>query len=140
MQETGLTAVAKYAARGKQYMVVVRPHADGLVLEQLYYAEELKSFDDVPIGESVVKDEELQLAVQLIRQAASEAFQPDAYQDEVRKRMIEQIERKIAGQEITAQPAEEPKTQIIDLMAALKASLAEGTAPEAGEAEEREAG
>jgi DNA end-binding protein Ku len=143
MRDTGLTALAKYAARGKQYMVMVRPHGEGLVLEQLYYAEELKSFEDVPIGDGDVKDEELQLAVQLIRQAASAAFRPDAYQDEVRKRMLEQIERKIAGKEITTQPAEEPKTQIIDLMAALKASLEEGgkDAPaESTDADTRQAG
>jgi DNA end-binding protein Ku len=143
MRETGLTALAKYAARGKQYMVMVRPHGEGLVLEQLYYAEELKSFAEVPIGDGDVKDEELQLAVQLIRQAASDAFRPDAYQDEVRKRMLEQIERKIAGKEITTQPAEEPKTQIIDLMAALKASLEEGGRPASADtpdADERQAG
>jgi len=143
MRETGLTAVAKYAARGKQYMVMVRPHGDGLVLEQLYYADELKSFDEVPIGDGSVKDEELQLAVQLIRQSASDAFRPERYEDDTRKRMLEQIERKIAGQEITMPPAEEPKTQIIDLMAALKASLAEGGSVPAdgeGEDEARQAG
>jgi DNA end-binding protein Ku len=147
MRETGLTAVAKYAARGKQYMVMVRPHEDGLVLEQLYYGDEVKAFDEVPIGEGAVKDEELQLAVQLIRQAATDTFRPEAYEDEARKRMLEQIERKIAGKEITMPPAEEPKTQIIDLMAALKASLAQGAdsadaagQPDAGDAEERQAG
>jgi DNA end-binding protein Ku len=126
LRETGLTAVAKYAARGKQYLVLVRPEQDGLVLEQLYYADEVKSFSEVPIGDGAVKEEELALAVQLIRQSASEEFRPEAYQDEVRQRTLEQIERKVAGEEITTRPVEEPQTQIIDLMEALKASLQQG--------------
>ena len=74
---------------------------------------------------------ELQLAVQLVEQAASEAFQPDKYEDNVRKRVLDQIQRKVEGKEITEEPAEAPKTQIIDLMEALKASLkAKGTAGE----------
>ncbi len=128
LRETGLSAVAKYAARGKQYLVLVRPQEDGLVLEQLYYADELKPFSEVPIGEGEVKEEELALAVQLIQQAATTEFRPEAYQDDVRQRMLEQIERKVAGEEITTRPSEEPQTQIIDLMEALKASLAQGTA------------
>jgi DNA end-binding protein Ku len=128
MQETGLSALARYAARGKQYLVLVRPLEDGLVMEQLHYADELRAFSEVPLGEGDVKPEELQLAVQIIKQAASESFEPQKYGDDVRKRMMEQIERKIAGEEITAAPAEEPQTQIIDLMDALKASLAKSGA------------
>jgi DNA end-binding protein Ku len=124
MQETGLSALARYAARGKQYLVLVRPLEDGLVMEQLHYADELRAFSEVPLGEGEVKPEELQLAVQIIKQAASESFEPQKYGDDVRKRMMEQIEGKIAGEEITAAPVEEPQTQIIDLMDALKASLA----------------
>ena len=115
---------ARYAARGKQYLVLVRPMGDGLVMEQLHYADELRSFSEVPLGEGAVKDEELQLAVQLVKQAASDQFKPENYQDDVRSRMMEQIQRKIEGEEITAAPAEEPQTQIIDLMEALKASIA----------------
>ena len=124
MRETGLSALARYAARGKQYLVLVRPMSDGLVMEQLHYANELRSFSEVPLGEGTVKDEELQLAVQLVKQAASDEFKPETYQDDVRNRMMEQIQRKIEGEEITAAPAEEPQTQIIDLMEALKASIA----------------
>ncbi|MDH3368688.1 MAG: Ku protein [Gemmatimonadota bacterium] len=124
LQDTGLSALAKYSARGKQHLVMVRPMGEGLAMEQLLYPDEIRSFDEVPLGEGAVKDEELALAKQLIEQAAAKAFEPEKYEDEVRKRLLEQIERKIAGQEITAAPAEEPQTQIIDLMEALKASLA----------------
>ncbi len=126
MQETGLAALAKYSARGKQYLVLVRPMDEGLAMEQLHYAHELRSFSDVPLGEGEVKADELKLAIQLIKQAASKEFRPENYDDDVRNRMLEQIQRKVDGEEITAAPTEEPQTQIIDLMEALKASLAEG--------------
>lgn len=128
MKETGLSALARYSARGKQYLVLVRPQGDGLAMEQLYYADEVRSFSEVPLGEAELKPEELKLAVQLIRQAASERFDPTRYDDEVRKRQLALIERKIQGQEITAAPEEEPQAQIIDLMEALKKSLAQGEA------------
>jgi DNA end-binding protein Ku len=128
MQETGLSAVAKYAARGKQYLVLIRPMNEGLAMEQLNYPDELKSFSEVPLGDSEVKHEELALAIQLIEQAATEEFHPEKFEDEVRTRTLEQIERKVAGEDITTAPTEEPQTQIIDLMEALKASLAKGGA------------
>lgn len=128
LRETGLSAVARHSARGKQYLVLIRPEGDGLVLEQLYYADEVRPFSEVPLGDGEVKPEELTLAVQFIRQAAQDTFDPAKYEDDVRKRILEQIERKIAGQEITAAPEEEPETQIIDLMEALKQSLARGGA------------
>jgi len=133
LKQTGRVALGQYAARGKQYLVLVRPLHDGLVMEQLRYADEVRSIDEVPIPKTEVKKPELTLAVQLIEQAASEAFRPEAYADNVRKRVLEQIQRKVEGQEITEEPAEAPKTQIIDLMAALKASLAKGGGKGAGE-------
>ncbi len=123
LKHTGRVAVGQYAARGKQYLVSVRPMNGGLVLEQLRYANEVRSIAEVPIPKADVKKPELQLAMQLVEQAASEAFRPEAYEDNVRKRVLEQIQRKVDGQEITEEPTEAPKTQIIDLMEALKASL-----------------
>jgi len=123
LKQTGRVAVGQYAARGKQYVVSVRPEKDGLVMEQLRYANEVRRIDDVPIPKVDLKKPELQLAVQLVEQASSEAFKPENYEDNVRKRVLEQIQRKVEGKEITEEPAEAPKTQIIDLMEALKASL-----------------
>ncbi len=127
LREANRVAIGKYAARGKQYLVMIRPLKDGLAMEQLYYADEVRSFDEVPIGEGEVKPEELKLALQLIDQAASDAFNPESYRDEVRDRVTELISKKVEGEEITVSAAEEPKTQIIDLMEALKASLASGS-------------
>src|SRR5205807_9637322 len=123
LEKTKRVAIGQYAARGKQYLIMVRPLKGGLVMEQLRYADEIRDIAEVPIPKVEVKKPELQLAVQLVEQAASAAFQPDKYEDNVRKRVLEQIQRKVEGKEITEEPTEAPKTQIIDLMEALKASL-----------------
>ena len=127
MKQTGRVALAKWAARGKQYLVMIRPKDKGLVMQQLLYADEVKSISEVPIPDAEIKDAELKLATQLIEQIASDKFHPEHYEDEVRKRYHEAIQRKVEGQEITAAP-EAPRAQIIDLMEALKASLAKKSA------------
>lgn len=124
LRETGRVAIAKYAARGKQYLVMVRPMDKGLVLEQLRYPSEVRSFVEVPIEDVELKPAELKLAVQLIEQSASEEFHPEQYKDEVRERVLALIERKVEGEDITVTPTEEPERKIIDIMEALKASLA----------------
>jgi DNA end-binding protein Ku len=124
MRETQRCALAKWAARGKMYLVLIRPTEKGLVMQTLHYADEVRTFDEVPVGDSQVKDPELRLAMQLVDQIATEEFHPEAYTDEVRKRYLEAIERKVQGHEVTAAAPEQPRAQIIDLMEALKASLA----------------
>jgi DNA end-binding protein Ku len=126
LKQTGRVAVGQYAARGKQYLISVRPMDGGLVMEQLRYADEMRSMAEVPIPKADVKKPELLLAVQLLDQASSETFDPTKYEDTVRKRIQEQIQRKVEGHEIIEEPTEAPKTQIIDLMQALKASLNKG--------------
>lgn len=123
MRETGLSALGRYNARGKQYLVLLTPLHDGIVMHQLHYADEVRAFSEVPIPEGEVKKDELKLAVQLIEQIKSDEFEPDQYEDEVRRRVLDLIEKKIAGEDITEAPAEAPQTQIIDLMQALKASI-----------------
>ena len=139
MRATKLAAIGQYAARGKQYLVMLRPVEGGLVMETLHYRDEVRTIADVPVPEGDVKPAELALAVQLIEQAKSERFRPEAYADQVRARMLEQIQRKVDGEEIMAEPTHEPETQIIDLMEALKASLAKGGAHRPGEDEADEA-
>ena len=136
MQKSGRSALAKYAARGKQYLVLVRPYGpDGLVMQQLRYADEVKSFAEVPVGEGItVRDPELKLAMQLIDQITAADFQPEQYEDDVKKRIQEQIQRKVEGQDISTVEPEAPQAQIIDLMEALKASLEKKPAPVAAPA------
>ncbi len=124
MRRTGLSALGRYAARGKQYLVMLSPMGEGLIMEQLRYPHEIRPFSEVPLGNGEVKEAEVKLAVQFIEQVASDRFEPEKYRDEVRERVLELIDRKIAGEDITAIPAEAPQTQIIDLMAALRASIA----------------
>jgi len=125
MRATGRTALARYAARGKQYLVQLRPiEGGGLVMQQLMYSDEVRPFSDVELPQGEVKPAELELAKQIIEQIAEDDFKPEKYEDDVKKRIHEQIQRKVEGQEIDLTPAEQPKTQVIDLMEALKASLA----------------
>jgi DNA end-binding protein Ku len=128
MRETKLVGLARYAARGKQYLVLVRPLGeDGLVMHQLHYADEIKAFSEVPIKESKpATSAEIKLAIQLIEQIASKTFDPTKYSDEVKGRMLELIEKKVEGEEITAQPEQAPQAQVIDLMDALRQSLGMG--------------
>ena len=125
--ETGRIGIGKYAARGKQYLVMVRPMQNGLVMEQLHYPDELRAFSEVPIEDATVKPAELKLATQLIEQAASDKFEPENYRDEVRERMLGLIQKKVEGEDITVAPTAEPEHKIVDIMEALKASLAAGS-------------
>ena len=115
-----------YAARGQQYLVLLRPLNGVLVMEQLHYADEVRPPSDVPVPEGDVKAAELALAKQLIEQSTNDKFQPDKYRDTVRERVLEAIQKKVDGQAITAEAAPDTGGKIIDLMEALKASL---TAP-----------
>jgi DNA end-binding protein Ku len=137
LKKTGRAALGQYAARGHQNLVLVRPTADGvLVMEQLYYADELRSPSEVPLGEGEVKPAELNLAVQIVEQGATEDFKPEAYKDTVRIKVKELINQKIEGHEITGEPQEEKGTKVLDLMEALKASLAKGGKKEDGKEKE----
>jgi DNA end-binding protein Ku len=129
LKATGRAGLGQYSARGKQYLVLVRPMDGVLVMEQLHYQPELRSAADVPVPDVPVKEAELNLAKQLIEQTSTDEFHPEKYHDTVRERVLEAIQQKVEGQEITAEPEEKPETKIIDLMDALKASLSkrEGT-------------
>ena len=124
LRESGRCALGRWAARGKQYIVMIRPVDDGLVMQQLLYATEVRSIKDIEIPQTEVKDAELKLAQLLIEQQASEAFDPSAYTDEVRARIEAAVQKKVEGQEITLADAPESGSgQVIDLMEALRASL-----------------
>ena len=130
LRESGRCALGRWAARGKQYIVMIRPVEDGLVMQQLLYAREVRSIKELEIPKTEVKAAELKLARQLIEQQASDAFDPDAYKDEVSERIEAAVQKKVEGQQITL--AEEPPAgaQVIDLMDALRASLEKrATAP-----------
>ena len=127
LKESGRCALGRWAARGKQYIVMIRPLDDGfvegLVMQQLLYSGEVRSMKDIDIPKTDVRDAELKLAQQLIEQQAADKFDPSAYKDEVRERIEAAVQKKVEGQEITMAEAPEQGAQVIDLMEALRASL-----------------
>jgi DNA end-binding protein Ku len=123
LRDTKRCALGRWAARGKQYIVMIRAVEDGLVMQQLLYAGEVRSMKDIEIPKTEVRDAELKLAQQLIEQQAVDKFDPSAYADEVRGRVEAAIQKKVEGQEITMAEAPEQGAQVIDLMDALRASL-----------------
>ena len=139
LRETQRCALGRWAARGKQYIVMLRPVEDGLVMQQLLYAGEVRPMSEIEIPETEVKPAELKLAQMLIEQQSSDTFDPSQYTDEVAARIEAAVQRKVEGQEITLTEAPEQGTgQVIDLMEALRASLekkpaARGSAPAAQE-------
>ena len=124
MRTSGRCALAKWAWRSKQYVVQVRAAEDGLVLQQMLYAEEVRSLRDLKIDLVPVQKAELQLALQLIEHISEDAFDPNQFVDEEKQRILAAVEKKIAGKEIVApQHVETAGAEVIDLMAALRASL-----------------
>ena len=135
LRDTKRCALGRWAARGKQYIVMIRPVEDGLVMQQLLYAGEVRSIKDIEIPKTEVRDAELKLAQQLIEQQAADKFDPSSYTDEVRTRVEAAVQKKVEGQEITMAEAPEPGAQVIDLMEALRASLAKKPAKRASAAQ-----
>ena len=131
MAQAQQVAVAKFVMRGKESLVLIRAAQDGLLLHTMFFADEVRSFADVDKGRSAsVRDGELELALQLIRGLARDEFKPDEYKDDYRGRVLDMLQRKIEGREIIPAPAPAERPRVIDLMDALKASLAKRGLPE----------
>jgi DNA end-binding protein Ku len=129
MRSKDVVAVGRWAARGKEQLVLLRPYEDGLILHQLYYANEVRAFSEVdPTAKVTLSDKERELAEKLIDQLTSDAFEAAKYHDTFSDKVRAAAEQKAAGQEITVAP-EAPKAQIIDLFDALKRTLATAPAP-----------
>ena len=141
MRKSGRCALAKWAWKSKQYVVQVRPVEDGLVLQQLLYADEVRSLKDLNIEPVTVTPSELQLALQLIEQISEDSYEPEQYVDEEKQRILAAIDEKIAGKQVIASARhEEPSSaQVIDLMDALRASLGKKPAAAKAAAEPAEA-
>jgi DNA end-binding protein Ku len=125
MTKKEMVAVGRWASRGKEQLVLIRPYGkDGVILHQLYYATEVRAFDEIDTGATFkFSDKEHDLAEKLIEQLSSEKFEPEKYSDSYSSRVHEAVQQKVEGKEITIAP-EAPKAQIIDLFEALKKSLA----------------
>ena len=124
MTKKEMVAVGRWASRGKEQLVLIRPYGkDGIILHQLYYATEVRAFDEIDTGATFTfSDKEHDLAEKLIEQLTSESFEPEKYSDSYSERVDTAVQQKVEGKEITVAP-EAPKAQIIDLFEALKKSL-----------------
>jgi DNA end-binding protein Ku len=125
LEKANRLAVGRFAQRGKDNLVILRPYKKGLILHECYYADEVRSFDDVETGGAFdFKPMELELANKLIEQLDRERFDPSRFRDTWADKVREAVEKKIAGEEVLAAP-EAPKAQIIDLLEALKRSVSQ---------------
>jgi len=128
MRETGRVALGHHITRGKSHLVVIRPYKDGLMMHQVFYSNEVRDFAEIDLGDDVsFKPAETKMARQLIEQLSEDRFEPDKFRDEFRARVLEAVEEKIAGHEITTTP-EAPQAKVIDLFEALKASVEQSQA------------
>lgn len=117
-------AIAKYVARGKMHLILIRPLGNALVLQYLRYADEVKALSEIPVPEAKISDAELGLARQFISSLAKPTFDINQYKDEYRERLKELLDRKVKGESVDLTPAPAPQAKVVDLMEALKASLA----------------
>ena len=136
LKESKLCAVGRWASRGKGHIVLVRPVGDTLTMQQLYYAADVRSTDEIEIAKQEVKPAELKLARQLIDQQTATSFDPASYTDELRARLQVAIDKKVEGQEISvSEGAPENAGKVIDLMEALRASLSKSESAKASAAQ-----
>lgn len=129
MTEADKVGIARFVMRGKEYLAAIRPDEGKLVLNTMLYADEIRGADDIPELEAVAEVElskkELAMAGQLIASLDAEAFDPSEFQDTYREKVLDLIEQKAAGKELVEAPVESTSSKVVDLMAALEASVAE---------------
>jgi DNA end-binding protein Ku len=124
MKKAERVALAKYVMRGKESLVLIRAAKDGLMLHFMYFADEVRDFSEVDKGEEAkLKPGELELAERLVVELSNPQFRPDQFADEYRTRVLEVVESKVEGKEVTSLEPQAQRTQVIDLMDALKQSL-----------------
>ena len=132
MAQTERVALARFVMRGKESLVLIRPAQHGLMLHTLYFTDEVRDFGEIDKGETAkLREGELELAVRLIDELSHAEFQPEQYQDAYRRRILDLVTLKVEGKAVTAVGPEVQRTQVIDLMDALKQSLAQRAAPTA---------
>nr|WP_040340624.1 Ku protein [Fictibacillus macauensis] len=123
MDQSGKIGLAKITIRSKESLAVVRVYEKGLVMETIYYPDEVRNANHVPGLDELteVNDKELKMAIQLIEQLTT-TFEPQKYHDSYRDSLLQLIENKVAGKEVRI-VSERPKTNVVDLMEALQASI-----------------
>ena len=127
LKKTGYVGVAKIAMHNREHIVIFRPGPHGLLMHTMYYADEVRRVEEFRTDTGLVKEQELKLAEMLVESLAA-PFQPEKYHDTYRDNLQSLIDAKIKGQEVVTPPAAEP-AKVIDIMQALKQSLAAAKKP-----------
>ena len=129
MRKQNKVAVARWVSGNREHLVVLRPFEDGLVLHTMYYADEVRDFSAIDREDSEVRDKELSLAEMLINELSVDAFDPLAYKDQYRERLMDRIRARSEGEAIiAAAPDEEKAAEVVDIMEALRRSLEDAPA------------
>lgn len=128
MSKLGKVAVAQWTNRGRDHLVVIRPYGEGLMLQQCFYEDEVRDFEEITVAKFEMTKPEEMVAAQLVKALSTGAFEPAKYENRYVKRVLGAVEQKVAGHEIAAAP-EAPQASIVDLFAALKASIEQVEAP-----------
>jgi DNA end-binding protein Ku len=127
MEKSGYAGIAKIAMHNREYIVVIRPREHGLTLHTMFYSNEIRAEAEYGRADKgQIKEQERTLAQQLIESLAA-PFEPDKYHDTYQAGLQNLIEAKSSGRKITAMPHAQAKAPVIDLMEALKKSLAKKT-------------
>ena len=132
LKKTGHVGVAKISMHNREHVVILRPGRSGMILHTMYYNDEIRATDEFRTTPDLVKEKELDMAVALVQALAAD-FEPEKYTDTFRDTLRAMIDAKIQGQEIVAAPAAQELAPVIDIMEALKSSLASLKKPPAAE-------
>ncbi|MBK5290507.1 MAG: Ku protein [Acidobacteriia bacterium] len=123
LKQTGYVGIARMTMHNREHVVVLRPGRSGIILHTMYYQDEVRATDEFRTDSGLIRDAELKMAVSLI-DALAAGFQPEKYKDNYRETLRGMIEAKVQGQEIVAPPPSQELAPVIDIMEALKSSLA----------------
>ena len=127
MRKQNKVAVARWVTGGREHLVLLRPFENGLVLHTMYYADEVRDFSAIDVEDSEVRDKEIALAEMLINELSADTFDPLAYKDEYRERLMDRVNAKAEGETIVSEAPDEPRAgDVVDIMEALRRSLEGG--------------
>jgi len=129
LKKSGYMGIAKVTMHNREHVVILRPGANGVLMHTMYFSHEIRKVDEFRTDLSLVKEKELALAQSLVEALAAE-FEPDKYKDTYRENLLQMIESKKEGKEIVATP-EPHQEKVVDILEALKASLAVAKKPAA---------
>ena len=135
LRKTGCVGVAKIAMHNREHIVILRPGPHGILLHTMYYRDEIRQVEEFRTDRSLVKEKELDLAMTLVKSLEA-AFEPEKYKDDYRENLKAMIKAKVEGREVVETAPTVHKAPVIDIMEALKMSLAQAKKPVASAVED----